>query len=219
MRRLLAAGVLGLLVLVFGVGQLVLPSIAASVLRGRLAKSGRVLSVSVSAFPAIELLWSDADRVTVRMASYRSSRDHLGTFLGQTGDVGTVHASVGTLQSGRLTLTDVRLSKVGDELNGTAHVSEAALRAAVPFLQSVTFVRSDGGTLTLEGTASVLGVSVSMPATVRPDGGGLVVVPDLPLVGAFASVTVFDNPRVRVQSVGGSPDPDGLALSARALLR
>ena len=47
-----------------------LPGIAAQRLRDRLSRSGRVLEVKVEAFPAIELLWHQADRVVVRMASY-----------------------------------------------------------------------------------------------------------------------------------------------------
>ena len=71
MRRLTAGlSVLAAIVVVLAVAQVALPGIAAGQLRDRLARSGQVLSVSVSAFPAIELLWSDADRVTVRLGRY-----------------------------------------------------------------------------------------------------------------------------------------------------
>ena len=70
MRRtsLIAAGVVVLVVVLLGVAQLVLPGIAASSIRDRLSRSGKVLDVQVSAFPAIELLWHQADRVVVRMS-------------------------------------------------------------------------------------------------------------------------------------------------------
>jgi len=74
MRRLIAlAIVLGVIVLLLIVAQLVLPGIAAHRLRDRLSKSGQVIDIQVSAFPAIELLWHQADRVVVRLKSYRSN--------------------------------------------------------------------------------------------------------------------------------------------------
>ncbi|MFZ0377875.1 MAG: hypothetical protein WAL38_08625, partial [Solirubrobacteraceae bacterium] len=66
----MALGVAGLVLLVLVVAQLVLPGIAADRLRDQLARSGTVISVKVSAFPAIELLWGDADSVVVRLGRY-----------------------------------------------------------------------------------------------------------------------------------------------------
>jgi hypothetical protein len=77
MRRLGALGVAGLVVVLLVVGQLVLPGIAAQRLRDRLGRSGRVLEVQVSAFPALKLLWHHADSVVVRMASYRAAPSDL----------------------------------------------------------------------------------------------------------------------------------------------
>lgn len=204
-------------VLVLGVGQLVLPGIAASVLRDRLAKSGRVLSVQVSAFPAIELLWHTADRVVVRMATYRSGVAHLNTLLADSSNVDRLNASVGVFRSGLLTLHGVTLSKRGSQLTGSATVLENDLRAAVPFFQSLRLVTASSNSLTLQGTASVLGVSASVPATIEPRSGRLVVVPDVPL-GAIATVTVFSNPHVAVEGVGGSQIPGGLRVTARGRL-
>ncbi|MBV9535447.1 MAG: hypothetical protein JO321_08570, partial [Solirubrobacterales bacterium] len=63
--------------------QLVLPGVAAQQLRDRLARSGQVLEVKVEAFPAIELLWHQADRVVVRLGRYRATPGHLGSDLAQ----------------------------------------------------------------------------------------------------------------------------------------
>lgn len=218
MRRLAGIGGLILVLVVFGVGQLVLPGIAASVLRDRLARSGRVLSVHVSAFPAIELLWHSADQVDVRMATYRSDLGHLNSLLADVGNVGTVNASVGRFESGLLTLRRVSFRKRGNVLLGSAQLLDSDLRAAVPFLQSVQFVRSDTQGLTLQGTATLLGVSASVTATVQPQGGNLVVVPDVPL-GGLATVPVFSSPRIAVTSVSGAPISGGLDVSAQASLR
>jgi hypothetical protein len=214
-RRAIGIGAVAV-VIVLALAQFLLPSLAASRLRDRLARSGRVVSVAVSAFPAIELLWHRAGTVTVRLASYRSSPSGLDRLLDEAGDVGSLSATVATLRSGRLSLTDVAVHKRGDELSGSARISEAALRAAVPFLSSLSLVSSSAGTLTLEGTATALGISAT--ATVESSGGRLVVVPDLPLVGGLLTLTVFADPHVDVQGVSGSSVAGGLSLSARARL-
>ena len=47
-------------------------------------------------------------------------------------------ASANVLETGLLTLQDAILHKHGDQLTGTAHVTEADVRTALPVLQSVT---------------------------------------------------------------------------------
>ena len=54
-------------------------------------------------------------------------------------------------------------------------VAESDLRAAVPFLTSVTPLASAGGGLTLRGTATFLGLSATVDATVSESDGKLVV--------------------------------------------
>lgn len=217
MRRAAVLVLLVAVVLVLGVGQLVLPGIAASSLRDRLARSGRVLSVQVSAFPAIELLWHAADSVVVRMANYTSGVGHIDSLLQQSSGVDRLSASVGVLRSGLLTLHNVGLSKRGNQLTGSATVLESDLRNAVPVLQSVRLLSASSNSITLEGTASALGVTATVPATVEPRNGQLVVVPDVPLL-SIAAVPVFAQPHVTVEGVGGSEIPGGLKVEARARL-
>ncbi len=217
MRRIIALAVAAVLVVVLGVAQLVLPGIAAQQLRDRLAQHGTVLEVTVSAFPAIELLWHQADRVVVRMADYRSSAGGLGSNLDQAADVGRLDASVGELSAGLLRLRDASLTKRGDELTGSASVSEADIRAAVPFLDSVQPIASGDGRLILRGTATILGVTASVDAIVAAENGTLVVLPDVPF-GGLATVTVFSDPHVAVEGVSASPAPDGFAVAARGRL-
>jgi hypothetical protein len=214
-----AAALLGLLaaVLVFGVAQLVLPTIAASVLRSRLSASGRVESVQVSAFPAIELLWHSADRVVVRMASYQSGAGHLNSLLQESRNVGTLLASAGVLHSGLLTLHDATLVKRGSQLTGSGTLLENDLRRSVPFLDSVRLVSARADSVIVAGTASAFGVNATVPATIEPQDGRLVVVPDVPL-GGFATVTVFSEPHVSVEGVGGRQIAGGLEVTARGRL-
>jgi LmeA-like phospholipid-binding len=211
----LATAIVVLVVLV--VAQLVLPGIAAQRLRDRLSGSGTVTSVKVSAFPAIELLWHQADRVVIRMTDYRAGASALGSTLAGAGDVGSVDASTSQLDVGLLTLRDASLIKRGNELTGSARVTQADLRAAVPFIDDVRPLATGGGELTLQGTATLFGVSATVAATVAAEGGSVIVQPDVPL-GGLATVTVFSNPHVSVASIAASSTPDGFALRARGQL-
>lgn len=215
MRRLIALGIVALVLLVLVVAQLVLPGIAARHLRDQLARSGTVLSVKVSAFPAIKLLWHRADSVTVRLGHYRSGASNIGGTLAGAGNVGTLDASVRELESGAITLHDATLRKRGGEMTAAATVMESDLRSAVPFLNNVRPVASSGGELIMRGTASLLGLSATVDAVVAVRGGAIVVAPDVPF-GGIATITLFDNPHIRVQSVDAVDVPGGFKLSAQA---
>ena len=216
MRRITALViVLAAVVLVLVIAQLVLPGVAAQRLRDRLSKSGQVLDVQVSAFPAIELLWHQADRVVVRLKSYRSNPGHLGSLLGQTADAGSLDASAGELDTGLVTLRNAALRKRGTTLTGTATATAADLRSALGgAIQGLQPIASGGGQLTLQGT--VLGVTAD--ATLRAQNGALVVQPDVPILN-FITLTVFNDPHVEVQGVAAADAPGGFALSANASLK
>jgi hypothetical protein len=218
-RRVLVVlgGIVVLIVVLLVVAQLVLPGVAAQQLRNRLARSGTVVRVEVDAFPAITLLWHHADKVVIRMSSYRATPASLSSTLGGIGEAASLDASVGRLDTGLLTLHDASLTKRGNSLSATATVTEAELRSSIPALDSVQLVGSSGGQLTLRGTATVFGVSASVDVTVAPHNGTLVATPDLPF-GGFAAITLFSNPRIAVQGVSATPVPGGLALTALAHL-
>jgi hypothetical protein len=218
MRRIIAIATAGVVILVLVVGQLVLPGIAADRLRDRLSKSGNVISIEVHAFPAIELLWHHADRVVVRMGSYRSAAGPLGSLLSETSDVSSLDASAAEFDSGLLTVRNAALRKRGNQLVGTALVTEADLRRSIPILQSVVPVTSTDGGLALRGTASLFGVTATVDATVSATDGKLVVAPDVPF-GGFATVTVFSTPHLEVQSVGATPAPGGFRVTATGRLK
>ncbi len=218
MRRIALLASAGVVLLVLVVAQLVLPGIAEQRLRDQLARNGTVLSVHVEAFPAITLLWRHADKVVIRMASYQAGSGSLGGQLAQAGDAGSLDASTGVFHSGLLTLRRASLHKHGEELTGTATVTQSDLRAAVPFLDNVQPVASSNGSLTLRGTATLLGVTASADATVAAQDGKLVVAPDVPF-GGLATLTLFDNPHVAVQDVGASPADGGFTVSASGRLK
>ncbi len=216
MRRLIGLAIaVAVIVVLLAVAQLILPGIAAQNLRDRLAKSGQVLHVSVSAFPAIELLWHQADSVVVRMGRYHSNPGHLTSLLDQTADTGTLDASATELDTGLITLRDATLRKRGDELIGTARATEADLRSALGgSIQGLQPIASGNGELVFRGT--VLGVTAD--ATLRSAGGALVISPDVPLLDLI-TLTVFKDPRVYIEGVGASSAPGGFVFQGRARLR
>jgi hypothetical protein len=216
MRRIAALAIgLAVIVLALIVAQLVLPGIAAQRLRDRLSKSGQVLDVQVSAFPAIELLWNEADRVVVRLKSYHSNPRPLSSLLDQASQVGTLDASAGELDTGLVTLHDATLRKRGNGLSGSATVTPADLRSALGgAIQGLQPVASGGGRLTLQGT--VLGVTAD--ATLRAQNGALVVEPDVPILN-LVTLTVFSDPHIDIQGVSAADAPGGFELSAYGRLK
>lgn len=213
MRRIAVLATVGVVLLVLVAAQLILPGIAAQRLRDQLSRSGTVLEVKVSAFPAIQLLWHHADSVVIRMGTYRSAVGNLGSTLAGSADAGKIDASAQQLEVGPLTLQDATLHKRGSSLSAAATVTQANLRSAVFFLDNVEPVESENGQLTLRGTASFLGLTATVDATVAAQNGALVVAPDVPF-GGIATLTLFNDPRVQVQSVSATAAPGGFRVAA-----
>jgi len=199
--------------------QLVLPGIAAGRLRAMLSRSGSVRSVSVSAWPAVELLWGRADSVRVAMRSWSSSPRGLHARLAQLGAVGELHATAGVVRVGALVAHRASLVAAGGRVVGEGTVRESDVRDVVPFLRSVVPVTSAGERLVLRGTGSVLGpLGVSVDATVRAAGGALVVSPDAPF-GGLVTVTVFSARALQVTGVSATPVRGGFRARVTARLR
>ncbi|HYB29730.1 MAG TPA: hypothetical protein VEF89_24190 [Solirubrobacteraceae bacterium] len=215
---MIALGVAGAVLVVLIVAQLVLPGIAAQRVRDQLSRAGTVLEVKVSAFPAIKLLWGDADSVAVRLGRYGSGSSQIGGLLNEAVGVGRLDVSAQELDSGVLTLHDAALKKRGSEMTGSATIMESNLRSAVPFLDKVEPVASSGGQLIVRGTASLFGLTASVNAVVGTRDGALVVAPDVPF-GGIATITLFNDPHVRVQSVSAVTVPGGFKLVAVATVQ
>ena len=82
----------------------------------------------------------------------------------------------------------------------------------------MTPVASADGQLTLRGTATLFGLSATVDATVSAQDGKLVVVPDVPF-GGLATITVFSDPRIKVQGVSAAAVPGGFGVRGTATLR
>jgi hypothetical protein len=209
-----AAAILGCLVVVLVAIQLFLPGIAERRLRDRLERSGTVEGVEISAFPAVKLLWDRADEVTVRMGELTASQGSLADLIARTTDAEDVDASAREQRILTLRLHESRLRKRGEEIELSSSVDEADLRAALPPGFDLRPVASGDGALVFQGSAQLFGQTFEGEAVVAVRDGKVVLTPNVPF-GALASLTLFDDPRVEVESIGARPSPGGFTLEAQ----
>lgn len=200
--------------------QIGLPKLAASRIASALAQFGPRPAVHVSAFPALKLLWGDADRVEIRMTSARLPNGlPLADELAQTDGAGELDARIGELQVGPVMLHDARLRKDGNGLRAVAFVHENEMRRALPsFLTFRPASVQSGDGLLLDGSATVFGATVSAQARLRAVDGAITIAPVGIPFGALATLTVFRDPRVEVTTIGAVAQNGGYALSAAGRL-
>ena len=208
-----AIGVLVALVLVLGVGQLVIPGIVARRLTNSLSTQASGVRVSLSAVPAVKLLFGYADRVSVNIGTMTASRGHVGDLLARTAKQGTLDATVGTLDTDGFVLKDVALRKRGNALTGVATVTRSAIAAALPSAITLTPRSAGASGLTLMAKLRVLGREVDASALVEAQDGKIVVSPTAPVL-SILRVTVFDSRSVSVDSVGVVAHGDSYAMRA-----
>lgn len=201
------------------VAQLVLPSIAEQRLRDDLAGVGRPTKVEVEAFPAIELLWGQADRVTVRMARYSSSPGRLGDLLERSANADRVDATAASAEVGPLRLRGAAMAKRGQSVSSSATLTEADLVAALPpGVQARPIVAGDGRLL-LRGSFGALGLSVGGRAALTASEGALVLAPEGIPFGDLAQLTLFKRDRITVTGVGARPAAGGFRVFATGQVR
>ena len=237
-----------MLLLLLVVAQLTLPRIAADSLRHRLNAHGHVLSVSVSAFPAIKLLWGQADSVSVAMSNYGASHTtspvgsaahsvggqttpsshadppspmrRLADLLANTANTDFLTASVGQFDSGQVHLEQVMIDKHDEQLTASALLTPEALQRALPPQFALHPITSPAGELLFHGHAKLLGSRLAVTGRLIAHHGRLVIEPDLAgFFPSFLSLNVFSDPRVGVQSVHSQATRGGWELTAAAKLR
>ncbi len=221
-RRAVLSGVAAAVaVVVIAVAQLVLPGVGEHSLRSDLAAYGPVRHVSISSLPAIKLLWHRADRVNVSMDSYRSEpggHGSLADFLSRTRSAGKLDARVGLVEAQLVTLHDVRLHKDGDALVGEARLTQKELSAALPTFVDIRPISASQNGIVVRARASAVGRTATVRLRLLADGGKVVVQPDGLPFGSLASIHVFSDPRVYVESLGAKLQGDQYLISARARL-
>jgi hypothetical protein len=211
------------LVLLGVLSQALLPGIAATRVRERVARYGAVRSVHVSAFPAVKLLWGHADTVTVSAATLAATPRQIGALLWEARDLGTLSLSAQgavlrapQLPSG-LALGSVRLHKHGSVLSASATLSQAQLDAALPPGFRVEPVGSGGGAVEARASGGLFGLQASLTVTVRALEGDLVAEPRGLPFGGIARVTLFSDPHLMIGGIalrmlGRSPLLYGVAV-------
>jgi len=202
-----------LLLLALAILQVALPPIATLIMRGRLGHA-KIQQVSLSAFPAIKLLWGDADNVTLRLTSDNIQAHQVSGMLGEAAGVNTVDARIGRMTVGPLTMRDVSFQKRGSNATVTLQIRQSDLQAALPIIRSVTPISSSNGQLTLRGTANILGLTPSVTMIVAARGGRVVIAPT-GFIGLLATITVFSDPHMYVNSVSGHAIPGGMDVAVR----
>ena len=199
----IAAGLAGAIALGLGLAQVFLPRVAANRISSRLARYGTVQSVSVGAWPAVELLWGRADTVRVRAMSLKVSPSQTASLLREARGVSDLQLTAPRVQEGPLPMTDVSLRKRGDALSGEGWITKAHVRAALPKGFDVQLLKSEGGTVQVRASGGLFGVPARVDAVASPSEGRLVVHP-LGLLLEGLKITLFADPHIYVEAVGAS---------------
>jgi hypothetical protein len=213
----------GAIVLVLVLAQLFLPGLAANRISSRVGRYGSVASVTVKAWPAVELLWGHADSVKVRVRNLQVSPAQTGKLLREARGVKKIDLTASSAQEGPLRLSAVSFHKQGAALSAQALMSAADVRAALPQGFDVQLLASRGGEVEVRATGGLFGVGASVNAVAHASGGRLVASPRGFLVGGL-QLTVFSEPDVYVEGVGasaarGSGGVVSYRLTIRASLR
>jgi hypothetical protein len=227
-------GAIALVVLIAIVGlvvlaQVVLPSVAAKRVEDRVGRYGTVASAHVSAFPAVELLWGKADTVTVDAGTLTVTPAQIGSLLWEaraasdmTVTTRTVNLRVPVLLPTGLAVSGVSMEKHGSSIHATAKLTQSQLDGALPSGFRVQPVAAGEGQVQVRASGGLFGVEASIEAVVRPLDGKLVAEPKGFPLGGIATVTLFSDPHLKVESIGVrvlSRAPLVYGLSLDAILR
>jgi len=207
MRMVLARGravrialvLAGAIVAALGLAQLLLPGIAAQRVRDELGRYGDVHSATVSAVPAIALLWGHAQSATLSAGSLNMTLAQAAKLLGQARGVERVDLHAQTLRVGQFAMHDAIARKRGDALYAEGSVSEADLRAAVPGSVEVQPLGSVSGGVAVRVSGNLLGVAGSVEALLSTEEGRLIAQPRGIPFGGLVKLTLLSDPDIYLQ--------------------
>jgi hypothetical protein len=217
-----ALWLLGAVVVLLGLAQLFLPKLAASRISSRVGRYGKVTSVHVSAWPAVKLLWGEADSVDVRAKHISVSVSETGKLLHEAKGVHDLDLFAGEAREGPLQVSDVRMQKRGSALHASVFASAGDVQAALPAGFGVQLLGSSEGKVEVRASGGLFGLGASVDALAEASEGKLVVRPR----GLLESLklTVFSQPQVALEGIGaraasGAGGASGYELEASATLR
>jgi hypothetical protein len=214
----------GTVLVVLGLAQVFLPKVAASKISSRVGKYGSVEHVHVSAWPAIKLLWGDADSVEVRASRLRVTPSQTAKLLAEAHGIDDLDLSALSAHEGSLAVSNVTLHKHGNALSAHAFVTRADVNAALPEGFGVELLGSSEGEVEVRASGGLFGIGASVNAVAQASEGKLVVRPRGLLLEAL-KLTLFSDPRVYIERVeasaasAGDGGADGYRLGVGARLR
>jgi hypothetical protein len=200
-RYLLGAAIVLLLALVLA--QVLLPHFAADRISSRVSGYGDVKRVHVSAWPALKLLWGDADSASVTTGALDLSEAQSAKLLWEARGINKLDATSPSAHEGPLRLTDVSLHKRGRALSAEGRLSQADLKAALPEGFAVQLLGSHDGQVEVRASGGLFGIAASVDAVAEASEGKLIAHPRGLLLEALR-VTLFADPHVYVEGVGAS---------------
>lgn len=221
MRR--AAVIAGVVLAILVVAQFTLPRIAEKRVKSDLERHGTGVDVSVSAFPAIKLLWHKADKVNVTVADYRPgpprSGRSLADDLASTKDSSKLDVRIGQVHDRLLVIHDVRLHKDGDNLVGQVRLQRSEVNDALPPQLHLRGSGGSGNSIAVSGRTSVFGRNIAAKARILVDDRGRIVLKPSGLLAGLVTVPLFADDRIAVDSITARPAADGFVVTARGHLR
>jgi LmeA-like phospholipid-binding len=217
--------VLAVPVLLLVLAQAILPTLAARLVRDRIKKYGDVQSVSVSAWPAVELLWGKADSASATAISLSVTAAQMAKLTWESRGVHDLDIAVARLDlkvpgiPSPVVLRDVKTRKRGASMTTQATLTQTDLTAALPSGFTVQPLASGDGQIEVHASGGLFGVQASISALVKPLEGRLVAEPQGSPLAGLATVTLFSDPHLKMESVGvrvqrGQPLTYGLSLRA-----
>jgi hypothetical protein len=205
-------------IVVLGVlAQLLLPRIAASTVRSKLEKYGTVKSVTVTAWPAMKLMFKHADEVTASTGWLKLDPEQAVSLFEEAKGTQTVKASSEGIEMGGLRLSDTRMQKHGSALRIEGTIDAQEINRALPGGLNVTLMGSEAGKVTVRASGGALGVSASVEAVAEAEDGKLVVHPTAPFLTGL-KLTVFEAPGLFIEGVEAHPVAGGGAGAQRYVL-
>jgi len=190
-----------MLLVALALAQLVLPGIAAERMREEIGRYGTVRSASVSAFPAIELLWRHGQSASATAGSLAMSVAQASALLWKARGIERIDLHAGTLHFGPITMQAASMRKRGDRLLASGNVTEADLRAMIPSSTGVRILGNTAGGIAIRVSGSAFGPTPSIEVLLAAHEGELVAQPQgIPFAGGLG-VTIIADPHIHVQSL------------------
>lgn len=209
--RRLALTVGGAVVVVLAASQVLFPRIAADRVRSKLERYGLVGSVSVTAWPAIDLLWGKADSVTIHASTLTLSPAQVTSLIVQARSFHDLNVSVAhvTLHIPGLPVgvevANAHVTKRGSAVTASSTVTQSQLDHALPGGVGVTPLHSGPEGVTVRASGALFGISASLDVLVRPFEGNVIAEPEGVPFASLASLTLYSDPHLKVREIALDP--------------